>query len=55
MTTTLAVKLGLFIRPRDIGVEKIDDSTLKIYNMVIAGILIQNKLGKFDFSKKLFY
>lgn len=30
----------------NIGVQKIDRSTLKIYGMVIAGFYVQDKLGR---------
>ena len=49
MTPAFAAQLGLSFRPIDIGVQKIDSSTQKTYNIVIAGLLIQNKMIKIRF------
>ena len=54
MTPTFAAKLGLSIRPTDIGAQKIDDSSLKMYGMVMVGFSIQGKTGKIRFFEGTF-
>ena len=49
MSPAYAKKLGLRIRPTDVGAQKIDGSHLDIFGMVIAGFLLQDKLGKVQF------
>ena len=41
-----AKKLGLRIQKTDVGVQKIDGSTLEIYGMVITGFQVQDKFEK---------
>lgn len=52
MTSAYAVLLGLVIRKSDIGTLWIDDSALATYGMIIAGFLLQDKLGKFWFFEE---
>lgn len=47
MTPIYAAKLGFFIWKTDINVQKIDNSALYTYKMVLASFSIKNKLAKF--------
>ena len=38
-----AKELGLPIRPTDVGVQKIDGTTLETYGMVVAAFSVENK------------
>ena len=49
-----AKKLGLPIRPTDIGAQKIDGTTLDIYGMVIAAFFIENKANQVRFFEEIF-
>ena len=40
---TFAKELGLLIRPKDIGAQKIDGTTLDIYGMVVVVFLVKHK------------
>lgn len=46
MTLISAVKLGLVTQKTDVGTQKIDGSPLVIYEIVLVGFLVQDKLGK---------
>ena len=46
MTPTFAAKLGLATQKTDVDTQKIDGSPLVTYEMVLAGFLVQDKLGK---------
>lgn len=54
MNLTFVAKLDLFTRPTNIGVQKIDGSTLKTYGMVIARFLIQDKLDNIQLFEETF-
>ena len=51
---TLAKELGLPIRPTDIGVQKIDDTTLDTYEVVVAAFLVTDKINRVRFFEKTF-
>ena len=42
-------KLGFKIRKTNIGVQKIDSSTLKTFVMMIANFQVKDKIGKLRF------
>ena len=46
MTPAYTAKLGLKVRETDIGVQKIDGSTLDTFRIVWADIQMEDKLGK---------
>lgn len=54
MTPAYAAKLGLLTQKTDVGAQKIDDSTLVTYGIVIVGFSLQEKLGKVWFFEKPF-
>ena len=54
MIPAYALKLGLVIRKIDVGVQKIDGFALTTYGMVIAGFLLQDKLGRVWFFEETF-
>ena len=54
MTPIFGAKLGLFILPTCIGVQKIDGSTLKTYGINIAEFSTQDRLGKMRFFEENF-
>ena len=49
-----AKELGLSIRPTDVGVQKIDDTTLKTYGMVVIAFLVEDKARQIRFFEKTF-
>lgn len=54
MTPTYVSKLGLKVRPTNVGVQKFDGSTLKIFGMVLASFQVENKLKKTRFFQETF-
>ena len=54
MTPDYAAKLGLKVRKTDIGTQKIDSSTLEIFEMVLADFYLEDKLGRAQFFQKTF-
>lgn len=54
MTPAYAAKLGLLTQKTDVGAQKIDDSALVTYWIVIVGFSLQEKLGKVWFFEKPF-
>lgn len=54
MAPAYGKKLGLRMRKTDVGTQKIEGSILETYGIVIAGIQIQDKLGKARFFKETF-
>ena len=54
MIPAYAAKLGLAIRKTNVGAQKMDESALVTYEMVIAGFSLQVKLGKARFFEKTF-
>ena len=46
MTPGYASKLGLKVRPTDVGAQKIDGSTLETFGMVLASFQVEDKLGR---------
>ena len=49
-----AKELGLPIRPTDVRVQKIDDTTLETYGIVVAVILVENKANRVRFFEETF-
>ena len=54
MTPAYTAHLGLKVRVTDVGVQKIDGSSLATYSMVIAAFQVVNKLGCSWFFQKTF-
>ena len=54
MTPANAAKLGFKIRKTDIGAQKIDGSTLKTFEMVLADFQVEDKLGRAWFFQETF-
>ncbi len=54
MTSVYIIKQSFIIHKTDVGIQKINNSTLVTYKMVIAGFSIQKKLRKDLFSEKTF-
>ena len=46
MTLIYTLKLGFKIHSTNIGVQKIDDSTLEIFRIVLTSFQVKNKLKK---------
>ena len=51
---TFAQELGLPIRPTDVGAQKIDNTTLNIYEMVVAAFLVMDKANWVRFFEETF-
>ena len=45
---------GLFVKPTDVGVQKIDSSTLDTYGMVVAAFSVTDKTNRVKFFEKTF-
>lgn len=54
MTLIYAAKLGLKICRTNIGAQKIDDFTLKMFGMVLASFQVENQLRKAWFFQEIF-
>ena len=54
MTPAHAAYLGLKVRVSNVGVQKIDGSSLAIYGMIIAAFQVVDKLGCSWFFQKTF-
>ena len=54
MTLAYAKQLGLQVQTTDVWAQKIDNSLLRTFEMVIAGFQVEDKLGKVRFFQKLF-
>ena len=54
MTPTYASKLGLTVRPTNVGAQKVDGSTLETFGMVLASFQVENKLRRAHFFQKTF-
>lgn len=54
MTSAYASKLGLQARHMNVGVQKIDGSTLPMFKMVLASFQVKNKLWKIWFFQETF-
>lgn len=54
ITLAYALKLNLKVRSTDVGAQKIDDSTFKIFEIVLANFQIENKLKRVRFFQKSF-
>ena len=51
---TFTRKLGLFIRPTDIGVQKIDGTMLDTYRMVVTAFSVTDQANRVIFFEKTF-
>ena len=51
---TFAKELGLFIRPIDVRAQKIDDTTLDTFEIVVAAFLVTDKTNQVRFFEKIF-
>ena len=49
-----AKELGLPIRPTDVGAQKIDNTMLTTYGIVVAAFLIEDKANRVRFFEKIF-
>ena len=54
MNPIFAQKLGLYIQKTNVGAQKIDDSTLKTFEMVIADFQVKDKGGRLKFFQETF-
>ena len=54
ITLGYALKLGLKICSTNGGAQKIDNSTLKTFEMVVASFQVEDKLGRTRFFQKTF-
>lgn len=54
MTPTYVLKLGLTVRPTNIRVQKVDDSILKTFSMVLASFQVEDKLRRAYFFQETF-
>ena len=54
ITPGYASKLGLKVRPTNVGAQKIDGSTLETCEIVLASFQVEDKLGKPWFFQKTF-
>ena len=54
MTPAYVAHLGLKVRVTDVGVQKIDRSSLATYGMVVAVFQVVNKLGHSRFFQETF-
>ena len=54
MTLRYTSKLGLKVRITNVGAQKIDDSTCKMFGMVLASFQVEDTLGKAWFFQKIF-
>ena len=51
---TLTQKLGLSIRPTDVGAQKIDNTMLDTFKMVVSAFLVTDKANQVRFFEKTF-
>ena len=54
MTAAYVLKLGFKVYPTNIGAQKIDSSILKIFEMVLGSLQIEDKLGRAPFFQETF-
>ena len=54
MSSAYIQKLGLKTSKTNVGAQKIDNSTLKIFGIVIANFQMENKISKARFFQKTF-
>ena len=54
MTPGYASKLGLKVRPTNVGAQKIDGSTLETFGMVLASFQVEDKLGRTRYFQETF-
>ena len=54
MTPAWAAQLGLKVQKTNVSAQKIEESSLKIYNIIIIVFQVLNKLCRFRFFQKTF-
>ena len=54
MTPTYTSKIGLTVRPTNVGAQKVDGSTLETFGMVLASFQVEDKLGRARFFQETF-
>ena len=54
MALAYAKQLGLEVQKTDVGAQKIDNSLLQTFGMVIAGFQVEDKLGRARFFQESF-
>ncbi len=54
MALAYSAKLGLKVRPNDVGAQKIDGSIFETFGMVLANFQAEDKLGRARFFQKTF-
>ena len=54
MTPAYAKQLGFQVQKTDVGAQKIDSSSLRTFEMVIAGFQLEDKLGRAQFFQESF-
>ena len=54
MASAYASKVGLQVYITNVGAQKIDGSTLKIFRMVLASFRVKDKLGRAQFFQETF-
>ena len=51
---TFAQELGFFIKPMNVGAQKIDSTMIDTYRMVVAAFLVTDNTDRVKFCKKTF-
>ena len=54
MTLAYGLKLGLWVYCTNVGAQKIDDSTLETFNMVLVSFQVEDKLRRARFFQETF-
>ena len=54
MTPGYVLKLGLKIYPTNVGAQKIDGSTLEMFEIVLTSFQVEDKLGRTRYFQKTF-
>ena len=54
MTPAYAKQLGFQVQKTDVEAQKIDGSSIRTFEMVIAGFEVEDRLGKVRFFQELF-
>ena len=51
---TFIIELGYWVRPTNLEAEKIDNTTLNIYEIVVTAFSMSNKANQVRFLEKIF-
>ena len=54
MHPAFAKKLGFIVQTTNVGAQKIDDTTLENYGIVVAAFLVTNQANKIRFFEEIF-